>query len=109
MNFYALDKNKKPVRCSINHFTYSLEGERVTKKTTLKGDWKKLDIHISTVFLGLDHRFVSEGKPILWETMIFCEDEKLNNYMVRATSHKQALKNHYKVVSAIRNNHLNTL
>lgn len=28
-------------------------------------------IWISTVFLGLDHRFDRSGPPVLWETMIF--------------------------------------
>lgn len=26
---------------------------------------------VSTVFLGIDHRFTGEGPPILWETMVF--------------------------------------
>jgi len=26
---------------------------------------------VSTVFLGLDHSFSSEGPPLLWETMVF--------------------------------------
>lgn len=28
-------------------------------------------ITVSTVFLGLDHRFSGEGPPILWESMVF--------------------------------------
>lgn len=28
-------------------------------------------IMVSTVFLGLDHNFIREGPPILWETMVF--------------------------------------
>ena len=42
---------------------------------------------ICTVFLGLDHRFMGKGPPILFETMIFCEhtpecelDEKMRRY-----------------------------
>lgn len=26
---------------------------------------------VSTVFLGLDHRFMNKGDPIFWETMVF--------------------------------------
>jgi predicted DNA-binding transcriptional regulator AlpA len=29
------------------------------------------DVHVSTVFLALDHNFGLEGPPVLWETMIF--------------------------------------
>ena len=28
-------------------------------------------VRVSTVFLGLDHRFGGNGPPILWETMVF--------------------------------------
>jgi len=27
--------------------------------------------HVSTVFMGLDHRFFGDGEPVLFETMIF--------------------------------------
>lgn len=29
------------------------------------------DVSVSTVFLGLDHRFGGHGMPILWETIVF--------------------------------------
>lgn len=34
---------------------------------TRVGDWE-----VSTVFLGLDHCFIGDGPPILFETMVFC-------------------------------------
>jgi hypothetical protein len=40
---------------------------RVVRRTTIE----KFSIHISTVFLGLDHNWSSEGPPLLFETMIF--------------------------------------
>lgn len=27
--------------------------------------------YVSTVFLGLDHSFATDGPPVLWETMVF--------------------------------------
>ena len=33
------------------------------------------DCMVSTVFLGLDHNFSEEGPPVLWETMVFGQDE----------------------------------
>ena len=30
---------------------------------------------LSTIFLGLDHQY-GEGEPVLWETMLFNEDER---------------------------------
>lgn len=105
MKFYTLDKNKKPVVCGMVEWSKSFGIDRHVKLTKLN-NWQT---QISTVFLGVDHRFIGAGKPILWETMIFCENKAIDSYMLRATSKKQALKNHYKVVSALRNNHLNTL
>lgn len=32
------------------------------------------EITVSTVFLGLDHRFSGEGPPLVFETMIFAPD-----------------------------------
>lgn len=104
MTTYELGKNKKPLRCSLERFCELIASEnRVTKLTRLDS------VDVSTVFLGINHRFVGVGKPILWETMVFSDSNKFNGYMIRATSHKQALKNHYLVVAAFRNNHLKTL
>lgn len=30
--------------------------------------------HISTVFLGIDHRFMHKGPPLLFQTMVFSTD-----------------------------------
>jgi hypothetical protein len=36
-----------------------------------------LDVcEVSTVFLGVDHNWLREGPPVLFETMIFWDDEK---------------------------------
>lgn len=63
---------------------YILEGKEIKKATLMewaqwieRPDAKRVnkttygDIQVSTVFLGLDHRFVDEGDPILFETMVF--------------------------------------
>jgi len=34
-------------------------------------DYLVRDVRVSTVFLGLDHRFYGDGPPLLFETMIF--------------------------------------
>jgi hypothetical protein len=31
----------------------------------------EIEIHISTVFLGIDHNFFGTGEPIVFETMVF--------------------------------------
>lgn len=47
---------------------------------------------VSTVFLGLDHRFGGEGPPILFETMIF--GGKLDQYQERCCTYAQAIEMH---------------
>lgn len=34
-------------------------------------------VRVSTVFLGIDHRFHGEGPPIVWETMVFGAPEPM--------------------------------
>lgn len=51
------------------------------------------DIHISTVFLGLDHSFW-EWEPLLFETMIF--GWKHDSYQERYSTYDEALEWHEK-------------
>ena len=52
---------------------------------------------ISTVFLAIDHSFGS-GKPVLWETMIFSEFERIDEHMDRYTSEADAQDGHNNTV-----------
>ena len=54
-------------------------------------------VHVSTVFLGLDHNFYrgnvgQEGLPILWETMIFGGEH--DQWQARYSSRADALAGH---------------
>lgn len=53
---------------------------------------------VSTVFLGLDHRFIGDGPPILWETMIFTGDDS-EPYQERYDSKEAALAGHDAAVA----------
>ena len=57
------------------------------------------DVHISTVFLGMDHSF-GGGTPVLFETMIF--GGKLNDYQWRYTTWDEAIEGHQKAVQMCR-------
>lgn len=56
-------------------------------------------IRVSTVFLGLDHRFFEEGAPILFETMVFAGDfseldmRRYCIYEEAEAGHKEIVKN----------------
>lgn len=60
-------------------------------------------ILISTVFLGLDHRF-GDGPPILWETMMFgwMLPAALQHYQERYTSRDHAEAGHWKAYAAVK-------
>ncbi len=60
--FYKLDGHT-PV--PAEHLTDAMTGVPVAK-TDLPGD-----VHVSTVFLGLDHNHTGKGPPLLFETMVF--------------------------------------
>lgn len=58
------------------------------------------DVHISTIFIGLDHGFgLGDGEPVLWETMLF--GGKLNRECRRYTSRRDALKGHAEFLALI--------
>lgn len=62
------------------------------------------DVRISTVFLGMDHRFRDEGPPILFETMIF--GGRLDNFQDRCCTWDEAEAMHAEAVKQVRGGHL---
>ena len=68
---YILDKNGIAVPCdALVEWAKWMGTERAQYHLTdeIAG------IRVSTIFLGLDHSFAG-GEPILWETMVFNDDE----------------------------------
>ena len=57
-------------------------------------------IHISTVFLGLDHSF-GDGLPLLFDTMIF--DGMDDEYQTRCSTWDEALVQHQEAVAKVLN------
>jgi hypothetical protein len=102
-NWYYL-KNRKPVpydcelmtepkkwaKLNNKHFN---EHTRMIRKTYFS------NCHVSTVFLGLDHNYL-DGKPILFETMIFGVDN--DSYQTRCSTHREALKMHWQAVNEVK-------
>ena len=52
---------------------------------------------ISTVWLGLDHRFESSGPPLIFETMVFSDDD-MNNDTERYSTEEEAKAGHKRMV-----------
>lgn len=59
------------------------------------------DCKVSTVFLAMDHRFTSEGDPILWETMIFGGGLDMDQDRC-CGSREQALAMHARMVERVK-------
>jgi hypothetical protein len=58
------------------------------------------DVTVSTVFLGLDHRFMDDGPPVLFETMIFGGVH--NEYQERYCTWDEAEAGHAQAVALVR-------
>lgn len=68
--------------------------KRIVQKTAVG------EMQVSTVFLGLDHRFAGIGEPLLFETMIFGHTfhPELEGFQERYCSYDEALKGHERAV-----------
>jgi len=91
--FYILDDDKNPVEID-DVKKWAQEFEKMNRRVA--EDFVR-NSRISTVFLGLDHRFSDEGLPVLFETMIF--GGKMNGELWRYSTHAEALAGH---ISAVR-------
>lgn len=90
---YILD-GKVPVPCNdIYEWGKMFEStDRVVKQDTID------DVRISTVFLGIDHSFMS-GPPLLFETMIFGGEH--DQYCERYSTWEQAEKGHKRAIELV--------
>ncbi len=90
---YILD-GKNPVRCDdlLVWAQWFETSNRRVALTELSGKT------VSTVFLGIDHRFFGDGPPLLFETMTFGDDEE---GCERTSSWEEAEEAHDRAVKAI--------
>lgn len=86
---YILDDNGQPV----------LEPDLLTWGRWLEESQQRVlaqnfvgEAMVSTVFLGINHRFIGNGPPILWETMVF--GGTLDGAQQRYESREEALRGH---------------
>jgi hypothetical protein len=56
---------------------------------------------VSTVFLGLDHRFHGSGPPIVFETMIFTRKHEAIDYQKRCATWREAERQHEEAIAYI--------
>lgn len=99
--WYTLDEHRNPVQADAGAW----EAMRRRGETFLRRDDGVVDdLEVSTVFLGLDHRYYRcDGPPILWETLVFGpEDHPWTHHMERYSSEADAIAGHERIVAAIK-------
>ncbi len=95
---YILDANNKPIYCKalLLWAEFMKKADvRTVAKTRIK------EVEISTVFLGLDHNYLSpDGPPILYETMVFGgeHDQDMERYATR----EEAEAGHKRMVEKLK-------
>jgi hypothetical protein len=67
-----------------------------TAERHLGNDFLDEGVHVSTVFLGIDHNFGLNGPPLLFETMIFGGPH--DQYQDRYATRDEALAGHAKAM-----------
>lgn len=102
-------KYRKPVPCpslnKLGQFMAKRPHKKRVRSTYIGKYW------VSTVFLFIDHNWLHDGEPLLFETMIFAkegteaenEDDELHTYCERTTTWRNALKQHWQVVEKVKN------
>ena len=93
---YILDENKNLVPVdSLTWAKWFETADRVVKSDYLTISVAGPQVHVSTVFLGLDHQY-GDGPPLLFETMIFNGRE--DGYQDRYSTYQEALIGHEKAL-----------
>ncbi len=96
---YYILKNKTPVLCdSIETWAKAFDKDtRIVDRTKIK------DYYISTVFLGMEHGYDENKKPILFETMVFGGKFDDEEYQTRYCTYSEAEEGHKKAVNMVKN------
>lgn len=93
---YILDENNQPLMVNdlMTWAEWMETGDRRVAFTDID------EVEVSTVFLGLDHSFLSEGPPVLFETMIFGGEH--DGWMERYSTWEEAEIGHNIAVAMVR-------
>ena len=92
-NKYFILRGKEPVLVDLMEWARWFEtADRVVAKSIVHSTT------VSTVFLGLNHRFVS-GRPLLFETMVF--GGSLDREQWRCSTWEEAEKQHGAACAAV--------
>jgi hypothetical protein len=95
VNHYILDERGQP-KLEPDIFAWAEWFELDERRIVRSQQWDNASgnhIHVSTVFLGIDHNFEDHGLPLLWETMAWVNDDS-GEHQMRYTSIREAIIGH---------------
>ncbi|WP_063685502.1 hypothetical protein [Bradyrhizobium stylosanthis] len=101
--------NRVAAKVPLNDWASASAGRHSTFKLTGLDPWRVAEtfvgsVHISTVFLGIDHRHFGDGPPLLFETMIF--GGSLEGFQNRCSTWDEAEAMHAEALDQVRRGHL---
>lgn len=98
--YYTLDEAGNPTPCrdsgTWGRWMADNEARRVGATFIPSADGK---ITVSTMFLGINHRFDGEGAPVLFETMVF--GGPMDGAQWRYETRPEAIAGHARVVKEV--------
>jgi hypothetical protein len=98
LRFYILDKHRVIQTNDVLEWVECMESrERIVARTEFA-----CGVLVSTVFLGLDHRFGRKGPPLVFETMVFELAESGSSDEQRYSSWDDAETGHKAVVRRVK-------
>jgi hypothetical protein len=95
-------KGHDAVPCGLLEWAAWLEASTIDKSRIVKQE-QVGPYFISTVFLGLNHRFTGDGPPLLFETMVFHGENVrgLDVEMARCSTWEEAEQQHARIRSLV--------
>ena len=97
MNMNIYDRKGRPMdveQFSVKHADMSYRV--VASAKFMEG---KTEVHISTVWLGINHNHSGEGDPVIFETMVF--GGKFSEFQCRYSTLIGAIKGHKMVLESV--------
>lgn len=105
--YYKLDENKNAIPCALREWSEMIQ--RKDDRIVAFDEIRKIQIStvflgmdLSTVFLGMDLNFDGEGKPLIFETMVFDENGH-DIYMKRFSTWSDAEIGHEEAKEWVKN------
>lgn len=96
LRYYILDENLHAI--PVDHLEWAKWYENAERRVALTKISE--NIKVSTVFLGLDHNFMLDGPPAIFETMVF--GGPMDQNQERYSTWEEAEAGHEVMVAKVR-------